>query len=45
MTGAPILEIEDLRTYFFARSKQAFIRAVDGKVRRITFSFFLRLSS
>ncbi len=30
MTTAPILEIEDLRTYFFARSKQAFIRAVDG---------------
>jgi oligopeptide/dipeptide ABC transporter ATP-binding protein len=26
----PILEIENLRTYFYAKSKQAFIRAVDG---------------
>jgi oligopeptide/dipeptide ABC transporter ATP-binding protein len=33
MTTAPIpkiLKIEDLRTYFHSRSKQAFIRAVDG---------------
>jgi len=30
VTGAPLLEIENLRTYFYARSKQAFIRAVDG---------------
>ena len=27
---APLLEIENLRTYFYSRSKQAFIRAVDG---------------
>jgi oligopeptide/dipeptide ABC transporter ATP-binding protein len=26
----PLLEIEGLRTYFYSRSKQAFIRAVDG---------------
>ena len=30
MTTAPILKIEDLRTYFYSRSKQAFIRSVDG---------------
>ena len=30
MTPAPILKIEDLRTYFYSRSKQAFIRSVDG---------------
>jgi len=30
VTGAPLLEIENLRTYFYSRSKQAFIRAVDG---------------
>ena len=30
MTAAPILKIEDLRTYFYSRSKQAFIRSVDG---------------
>jgi oligopeptide/dipeptide ABC transporter ATP-binding protein len=35
MTGhmaaaAPLLEIEDLRTYFYSHSKQAFIRSVDG---------------
>lgn len=30
MTTAPILKIENLRTYFYARSKQAFIRSVDG---------------
>ena len=30
MRGVPILEIENLRTYFYAKSKQAFIRAVDG---------------
>ncbi|NVL93553.1 MAG: ATP-binding cassette domain-containing protein, partial [Desulfobacterales bacterium] len=35
MKGVPILEIEDLRTYFYARSKQAFIRAVDGVNLRI----------
>lgn len=28
--GAPLLEIEDLRTYFYSRGKRAFIRAVDG---------------
>jgi peptide/nickel transport system ATP-binding protein len=28
--GAPLLEIENLRTYFYSRSKRAFIRAVDG---------------
>ncbi len=28
--GAPLLEIENLRTYFHSRSKRAFIRAVDG---------------
>jgi len=26
----PLLTIEDLRTYFYSRSKQAFIRSVDG---------------
>jgi peptide/nickel transport system ATP-binding protein len=28
--GAPLLEIENLRTYFYSRGKRAFIRAVDG---------------
>lgn len=27
---APLLKIDDLRTYFYSRSKQAFIRSVDG---------------
>lgn len=27
---APLLRIEDLRTYFYSRAKQAFIRSVDG---------------
>ncbi len=35
MRGVPILKIEDLRTYFYAKSKQAFIRAVDGVNLRI----------
>ncbi len=35
MTGVPILEIENLRTYFFAKGKQAFIRAVDSVDLRI----------
>lgn len=30
MTTSPLLKIEDLRTYFYSRSKQAFIRSVDG---------------
>jgi len=30
MTTAPLLTIEDLRTYFYSRSKQAFFRSVDG---------------
>jgi peptide/nickel transport system ATP-binding protein len=30
MTNGPVLSIEDLRTYFYSRSKQAFIRSVDG---------------
>jgi oligopeptide/dipeptide ABC transporter ATP-binding protein len=30
MSGAAVLEIEDLRTYFYSRSKRAFIRSVDG---------------
>jgi len=30
MSKEPVLEIEDLRTYFYSRSKQAFIRSVDG---------------
>jgi oligopeptide/dipeptide ABC transporter ATP-binding protein len=30
MTAATVLKIEDLRTYFYSRSKQAFIRSVDG---------------
>ena len=30
MVTAPLLKIEDLRTYFYSRSKQAFIRSVDG---------------
>jgi oligopeptide/dipeptide ABC transporter ATP-binding protein len=28
--ASPLLTIEDLRTYFFSKSKQAFIRSVDG---------------
>ena len=28
--AAPLLKIEDLRTYFYSKSKQAFIRSVDG---------------
>ncbi|HUI68678.1 MAG TPA: ABC transporter ATP-binding protein [Nitrospirota bacterium] len=37
MTTGPLLKIEDLRTYFYSRSKQAFIRSVDGvslKIKR-----------
>ena len=30
VTTAPLLQIGDLRTYFYSRSKQAFIRSVDG---------------
>jgi len=30
MTGAPLLKIENLRTYFYSRGRQAFIRSVDG---------------
>jgi oligopeptide/dipeptide ABC transporter ATP-binding protein len=30
MTTAPLLKIEDLRTYFYSRTKQAFIRSVDN---------------
>ncbi len=30
MTTATVLKIEDLRTYFYSRGKQAFIRSVDG---------------
>jgi oligopeptide/dipeptide ABC transporter ATP-binding protein len=30
VTAATVLKIEDLRTYFYSRSKQAFIRSVDG---------------
>ena len=30
MSTMPILEIENLRTYFYSKNKQAFIRAVDG---------------
>ena len=30
MKNAPLLKIEDLRTYFYSKSKQAFIRSVDG---------------
>jgi oligopeptide/dipeptide ABC transporter ATP-binding protein len=30
MSGAPVLKIENLHTYFYSRSKQAFSRAVDG---------------
>jgi len=30
MTADPTLKIEDLRTYFYSRDKQAFIRSVDG---------------
>jgi len=30
MTAAPVLKIENLRTFFYSRSKQAFSRAVDG---------------
>jgi oligopeptide/dipeptide ABC transporter ATP-binding protein len=28
--ASPLLKIEDLRTYFYSKSKQAFIRSVDG---------------
>ena len=27
---APLLAIENLRTYFYSRAKRAFIRSVDG---------------
>ncbi|MDA8099245.1 MAG: ABC transporter ATP-binding protein [Nitrospiraceae bacterium] len=30
MMAEPLLAIEDLRTYFYSRSKRAFIRSVDG---------------
>lgn len=30
MSATPLLRIEDLRTYFYSRAKQAFIRSVDG---------------
>jgi oligopeptide/dipeptide ABC transporter ATP-binding protein len=30
MTRAPVLQIQDLRTYFYSRTKAAFIRSVDG---------------
>ncbi len=30
MSIAPVLKIENLRTYFYSRSKEAFIRSVDG---------------
>jgi len=30
MMNGPLLKIEDLRTYFYSRNKQAFIRSVDG---------------
>lgn len=30
MMAGPVLKIEDLHTYFYSRSKQAFIRSVDG---------------
>jgi oligopeptide/dipeptide ABC transporter ATP-binding protein len=30
VTRAPVLEIQELRTYFYSRAKEAFIRSVDG---------------
>ncbi len=30
MTDGPLLKIEDLRTYFYSKNKQAFIRSADG---------------
>ncbi|MEK6748569.1 MAG: ABC transporter ATP-binding protein [Pseudomonadota bacterium] len=30
MNNSPLLKIEELRTYFYSRTKQAFIRSVDG---------------
>src|SRR5438046_10007482 len=30
MMDAPLLAIENLRTYFYSRAKRAFIRSVDG---------------
>jgi oligopeptide/dipeptide ABC transporter ATP-binding protein len=30
VNGPPLLEIEGLRTYFYARSRKAFVRSVDG---------------
>src|SRR5688500_5047645 len=30
MMGAPLLAVENLRTYFYSRARRAFIRSVDG---------------
>ena len=30
MNNSPVLKIENLRTFFHSKSKQAFIRSVDG---------------
>lgn len=35
MSRSPVLTIENLRTYFYSRSKQAFIRSVDGVTLQI----------
>ncbi|NVM24065.1 MAG: ATP-binding cassette domain-containing protein, partial [Desulfobacterales bacterium] len=35
MSESPVLTIEDLRTYFYSRRKQAFVRSVDGVSLRI----------
>ncbi len=35
MSGVPVLTIEDLRTYFYSKGKQAFIRSVDNVSLRI----------
>ncbi len=35
MTDDPLLSIEGLRTYFFSRSRRAFVRSVDGVDMRI----------
>ncbi len=30
MSAQPLLKIDNLRTYFYSRSKHSFVRAVDG---------------
>ena len=39
MSGIPVLTIEDLRTYFYSRTKQAFIRSVGMPMYRAPCAF------